>query len=312
MLSSPTDSLAVGFFVQNYSTGKTMNAMMMKQISSVFKLRIGASITLCAIAGMAITPGEALTSWKIAVLAMAVFLSSAAASAFNQYAERDLDAQMLRTRNRPFVTGVFQANWRWLAGIGLILAVAVGGAAWILNAHVALFVFLGAFFYGVVYTIWLKQRSVWNIVIGGMAGSFAVLAGAAAIAPDLAPAPIILAFVLFLWTPPHFWSLATVLHQDYAQAGVPMLPVVIGDSATAWIILGHTIALVAVSLLPIAFGMGFIYLAGAVAGGGFFIWRSIKLVRAPGPKAALSNFKASFVQLGLLLSAAIIDGSLNL
>lgn len=285
---------------------------MIKLLSGVFKLRIGAAIALCAIAGMATTPGPALSSWKMVVLAVAVFLSSASAGALNQYSERDLDARMLRTQNRPFVTGRFQAGWKWLSGIGLILAFAVGSAAWILNAYVALYVFLGAFVYGIVYTMWLKQRSVWNIVIGGLAGSFAVLAGAAAITPDLAPASIILALVLFLWTPPHFWSLATVLHKDYAQAGVPMLPVVIGDAATAWIILGHTIVLVAVSLLPMAFGMGFIYLAGATTGGGFFIWRSIELVRNPGPKAALSNFHASFVQLAFLLTAAIVDGSLNL
>jgi protoheme IX farnesyltransferase len=285
---------------------------MIKLLSGVFKLRIGAAIALCAIAGLATTPGPALPSWKIVVLAVAVFLSSASASAFNQYAERDLDARMLRTRNRPFVTGTFQAGWKWLSGIGLILAFAVGSAAWILNAYVALYVFLGAFVYGIVYTMWLKQRSFWNIVIGGLAGSFAVLAGAAAITPDLAPASISLALVLFLWTPPHFWSLAMVLHKDYAQAEVPMLPVIIGDAATAWIILGHTIVLVAVSLLPMAFGMGFIYLAGATTGGGFFIWRSIELVRYPGPKAALSNFHASFVQLAFLLTAAIVDGSLNL
>jgi protoheme IX farnesyltransferase len=285
---------------------------MIKLLSGVFKLRIGAAIALCAIAGLATTPGPALPSWKIVVLAVAVFLSSASASAFNQYAERDLDARMLRTRNRPFVTGTFQVGWKWLSGIGLILAFAVGSAAWILNAYVALYVFLGAFVYGIVYTMWLKQRSVWNIVIGGLAGSFAVLAGAAAITPDLAPASISLALVLFLWTPPHFWSLAMVLHKDYAQAEVPMLPVIIGDAATAWIILGHTIVLVAVSLLPMAFGMGFIYLAGATTGGGFFIWRSIELVRYPGPKTALSNFHASFVQLAFLLTAAIVDGSLNL
>jgi heme o synthase len=289
-----------------------MVAKTLKQISKIFKLRIAAAITICAIAGMAITPGAALPTWKIAVLAIAVFLSSAGASAFNQHFERDLDAQMPRTRNRPFVTGALQAGWIWLAGIGLILALAVGTAASVLNAYVALYIFLGAFFYAVVYTIWLKLRSVWNIVVGGLAGSFAVLAGAAAITPNLAPAPIILAVVLFLWTPPHFWSLAMVLHKDYAAAGVPMLPVVIGDAATSWIILAHTIALSIVSLLPMAFGMGFIYLAGAISGGSFFIARSIELIRHPNPKAAMSNFYASFVQLGLLLIAAIVDGSLNL
>lgn len=284
----------------------------LKQIANVFKLRIGAAITLCAIAGMAVTPGAPLPPWKVVVLAVAVFLSAACAGAYNQYAERDLDARMRRTANRPFVTGVFQTGWRWPAGIALLLAAAVIGAGWALNAHVALYVFLGAFFYGVVYTVWLKQRSVWNIVIGGLAGSFAVLAGAAAITPELAPASIILAIVLFAWTPPHFWSLAMVLHKEYAAARVPMLPVVIGDAAAAKIIALHTVAVVALSLLPVMFGMGLIYLAGAVTGGAIFLKRSIELVREPGPTAAGRNFSASLLQLGLLLLAAIIDGAFSL
>jgi heme o synthase len=281
----------------------------LKRFSEVFKLRIGAAISLCAVAGMAVTPGNPLNANQVTVLVLAVFLSSASAGAFNQYVERDLDARMSRTRNRPFVTGAYSADWIWLSGIISLLALSVGAAGWMLNAHVALYVFLGAFFYAVVYTLWLKQRSVWNIVVGGLAGSFAVLAGAAATSPELGPVPIILAIVLFLWTPPHFWSLATVLHKDYADAGVPMLPVVIGDGPTAWVILGHTLALVALSLLPMAYGMGLIYLAGAVIGGSYFIYRSIMLVRDPGPKAAMSNFLASFIQLGLLLIAAIFDGA---
>jgi heme o synthase len=284
----------------------------LRLLAHVFKLRIGVAITLCAIAGMAVTPGASLPYWKVLVLAISVCLASASAGAFNQYAERDLDARMKRTASRPFVTGVFRVGWQWPLSIALLLAVAVGGAAWVLNAQVALYVFLGAFAYGVVYTIWLKQRTTLNIVIGGLAGSFAVLAGAAAITPDLAPASIILAIVLFLWTPPHFWSLAMVLHKDYAAARGPMLPVVIGDTAAAKVILLHTIAVVAVSLLPVMFGMGLIYLAGALVGGGLFLKRSVDLVRDPGPKAASRNFQASLLQLGLLLLAAIIDGTLNL
>ena len=280
--------------------------------AGVFKLRIGMAITLCAIAGMAVTPGPSLPYWKILVLALAVFLASASAGAFNQYAERDLDARMRRTANRPFVTGVFTAGWQWLASIALLLAVAVGGAAWLLNAHAALYVFLGAFSYGVVYTIWLKRRTALNIVVGGLAGSFAVLAGAAAVTPDLAPASIILAVVLFLWTPPHFWSLAMVLHKDYAAARVPMLPVVIGDAAAAKIILLHTTAVVVLSLLPVFFGLGLIYLAGALIGGAQFLRRSVDLVRDPGPQAASRNFQASLLQLGLLLLGAILDGGLHL
>jgi protoheme IX farnesyltransferase len=282
----------------------------LRLLSNVFKLRIGVAITLCALAGMAITPGKALSASEIAILTLAVLLSSASAGAFNQYAERELDARMRRTAGRPFVTGVFKAGWPWLVCIGAILAVAVGGAAWLLNPHVALYVFLGAFVYGVVYTVWLKQRSAWNIVVGGLAGSFAVLAGAAAVTPALAPASIILAIVLFLWTPPHFWSLAMILHKDYAEAGVPMLPVVVGDAAAAKIILLHTIAVTALSLLPVFFGMGLIYLAGALIGGGIFLKRSAELARDPSRANASRNFQASLLQLGLLLTAAILDRAL--
>jgi len=277
------------------------------QLGSVFKLRIGLAIMFCALGGLAVTPGPAVAGWKIAVLALAVLLSAASAGAFNQYVERDLDARMARTRNRPFVTGAFKAGPLWLGAILSILALAVAMAGWTFNAAVALHVFLGAFTYGVVYTIWLKNRTWLNIVLGGLAGSFAVLAGAAAVDPQLAAAPAVLALVLFLWTPPHFWSLATALHKEYAAAGVPMLPVVVGDALAAKVILAHTVALVLLSLVPAALGMGWIYLTGAAVGGGYFVLKSVDLARHPGPKAAMANFFASLVQLGLLLVAAIVD-----
>ncbi len=276
-------------------------------IGSVFKLRIAFAITLSALAGVAVAPGSGLTAWQLAVLAFAVMLSAASAGAFNQYVERDLDARMARTRNRPFVTGQLKTGAFWPCIIGLTLILAVGTAAVALNAAVALHVFLGAFVYGVVYTVWLKNRTWLNIVLGGLAGSFAVLAGASAVDPGLAPAPILLAIVLFLWTPPHFWSLAMALHKDYARAGVPMLPVVVGDALAAKVILGHTLALVALSVLPFAYGLGWIYLLGAVTGGAYFIAKSLKLVQQPGPAAAMVNFKASLLQLGLLQIAAVAD-----
>jgi protoheme IX farnesyltransferase len=274
---------------------------------NVFKLRIGLAIMLCALAGIAATPGPAPAGWHVAVLALAVLLSSASAGAFNQYVERDLDARMKRTRFRPFVTGQFRPGPGWLLAIGLLLAASVLAAALATNWIAAVHVFLGAFVYGVVYTVWLKRRSWTNIVVGGLAGSFAVLAGAAAVDPSPAPVPLILALVLFLWTPPHFWSLATALHKDYAVAGVPMLPVVIGDAAAARVILGHTVALSLLALAPFWLGMGWLYLAGAAAGGAYFTWRSLQLVRTPGPASARRNFAASLAQLGLLLGAAILD-----
>jgi len=188
-----------------------------------------------------------------------------------------------------------------------ILAAAVGIAAWALNAYVALYLFLGAFVYGVVYTVWLKRRTALNIVLGGLAGSFAVLAGAAAVDPALSPAPVILAVVLFLWTPPHFWSLATVLRAEYASAGVPMLPVVSGDAAAARASFGHATALVLLSIVPVAFGMSWIYLAGALGGGAYFLSTSLKFLDKPGPASAKVNFRASLLQLSLLELGAVLD-----
>ena len=279
----------------------------MALVYSVFKLRIGFAIMFTALAGMAVAPGQAPGTVQVVLLALAVLLSSASAGAFNMYMERDLDARMNRTRNRPFVTGRFSANGYWLAGIVLLLAVAIAAATLATNAVAAFYVFMGAFVYGVVYTVWLKRRTWLNIVIGGLAGSFAILAGAAAVDPGLAPAPVILAVVLFLWTPPHFWSLAFKYREEYAAAGVPMLPVVVRDATAAWIILGHTVLLVALSLLPVMYGLGWIYLTGAVLGGARFLWTSIGLVRDPSPGAAMVNFHASLVQLCLLLAGAILD-----
>jgi protoheme IX farnesyltransferase len=277
----------------------------------LFKLRIGFAIMLCALGGVAVTPGDAPPAWRVAVLALAVLLSSASAGAFNQYVERDLDARMQRTRRRPFVTGVYRAGRAWpLLITGLLLA-AVAAAAWVANLHAALYVFLGAFTYGIVYTVWLKRRTWMNIVWGGLAGSFAVLAGAAAVDPTLSPAPLILALVLFLWTPPHFWSLAFVYREDYAKAGVPMLPVVMSGSSAARVILAHTIALVACSILPVFWGMGWIYLAAAVGGGAWFIAKSIRLVRTPNARNAWVNFHASLLQLTVLLLGAMLDAGMR-
>lgn len=277
----------------------------------LFKLRIGTVIAITALAGAAVTPGPFLTAWQYVALGLSVLVASAAAGAFNQFYERDLDLGMARTRRRPFVTGALQPHAAWLALIALLLAVATAFAAMVLNAASASYVFLGAFVYAVVYTVWLKRRSWLNIVIGGLAGSFAVLAGAAAVTPALEPIPVILAVVLFLWTPPHFWCLAIAYHRDYAAAGIPMLPVVIGDAGAARVIFHNTVALTATSLLPLAFGMGAFYAAGAVLGGALFLGRSLGLVREPTPASAMRCFHASLAQLTLLLAGAMLDVGLR-
>lgn len=261
----------------------------------------------CALAGIAVSPGSGLLPWQVLVLALGVLLSSASAGAFNQLYERDLDAKMTRTQQRPFVTGRFKADGYWLGAISLVLLVGLVAAALATNVIAAVYIFLGAFTYGVVYTVWLKRRTWLNIVIGGLSGSFAVMAGAAAVDSSLAAAPIILATVLFLWTPPHFWALALACKKDYEAAEIPMLPVVVTESTATRAILAHAVAMVTLSLTLVWFGMGWIYLLGAAAGGTFFIAASIRLVIEPSVSQSWRTFAASIVQLGLLLTAAILD-----
>ena len=273
----------------------------------VFKPRIAVAIMLSAIGGIAIAEGPWPGFGPAVLLSIAVFLAAGSAGAFNQWIEHDLDARMQRTANRPFVTGQFTAGVGWLTIIVGLLAGAVLLAGLATNWWAAFYTFLGAFTYGVVYTIWLKRRSWTNIVIGGLAGSFAVLAGAAAVNPGIGLDALLLTLVLFLWTPPHFWSLAMVSSADYARAGVPMLPVVAGHRFCAWVILGHTIALSAISLIPAWYGMGAIYFTGALIGGSIFTWTSIALVRNPSRERALKNFLASLLQLCLLLGGTIAE-----
>jgi len=284
-----------------------------KLFFDLFKLRIGLVIGFTAVAGAAVAPGPALPGWGYAVLALAVTLASAAAGAFNQYVERDLDARMSRTQRRAFVTGQLAAGPGWLAAIAAIALAGVALAFVAFNAGAALYTFAGGFTYGVVYTVWLKRRTWWNIVIGGLAGSFAILAGAAAVAPAAAlePVPLAFAVILFLWTPPHFWSLAIAYRDDYAAAGVPMLPVVVGTQRAAQAVLTGAVLLVASTLAPLALGMGALYGVAALAGGGWLLSTAVRLARAPTRRNAMTNFHATLIQLTLLLVAAIADGALR-
>lgn len=271
------------------------------------KVRLGFLIMACALAGIAVSPGEGLAPWRVLVLGLAVLVASSASGAFNQLYERDLDARMKRTRGRAFVTGRLRASAYWVAGLLLVTLLALLAAAIATNVAAAFYIFLGSFTYGVVYTVWLKRRTWLNIVIGGLAGSFAVMAGSAAVGATFAPAPVLMAVVLFLWTPPHFWALAFACKDDYALAGVPMLPVVVPERVAVWSIFGHTLAVVALSLSLGFYGMGWIYMIGALAGGLYFLRESFRLALQPSTKFAWRTFAASIVQLGLLLTGAIID-----
>lgn len=274
---------------------------------SLLKLRIGIAIAASTIAGVAAAQGVARETWEVLALALAVLGASGAAGAFNHYYERDLDRHMRRTESRPFASGMLQPGAGWLtafaalAMLSLALAYVVGGAV------SALYVLLGGLTYGVVYTVWLKRRTPMNIVIGGLSGSFAVLAGAAAVDPMPQTVPVLLALVLFLWTPPHFWALAAARRDDYANAGFPMLPVVTSERVWTTAILAHTVALSMLSLLPLWFGMGAIYGIGASVGGAVFVWRSWQLYHAPSRATAMATFGASLIHLTLLTLAVVLD-----
>ena len=286
-------------------------AALARTVIGIFKLRIGVLIMITALAGMAVTPGPALGLWQVVVLALSVLVASASAGAFNQYIEAESDRLMARTRNRAFASGALKRTPPWLAVIAGLLVGAVAAAWFSLNATAALFIFLGAFFYAVVYTVWLKRRTWLNIVVGGLSGSFAVLGGAAAVDPSLGALPLLLALVLFLWTPPHFWSLAIASHADYAAAGVPMLPVVAGPERAARIVHWNAALLVAASLLPVFFGAGPVYLLGALAGGAHFLRKTWALAQAPSRQTAMASFFASMVQLSALLAAVVVDAMVH-
>jgi protoheme IX farnesyltransferase len=236
-------------------------------------------------------------------------MAAGGAGALNHFLDRDLDALMPRTAKRPLPSGRI-GGWNVVAlGLGMV-ALAVSVALWRLNRLVALHIFLGAFTYVVVYTIWLKRRSWLNVVIGGLAGSFAVMAGGALARPELCLPPVLFATVLFFWSPSHFWSLAIAYKQEYAGARIPMLPAVKGEAHTACSILFNTVGLLAASVLPFILGLaGWTYvLVGVVPGGTNLLRRNFLLVDAPQDrKLAMANFHASNLFLLLLFVGVVAD-----
>lgn len=282
--------------------------MEIKRYLPLFKLRICSLITFSAIVGLIAAQSKDFTFGKLMFLVIATMLASTSASAFNHYFDSDIDSLMKRTRSRPLPAGGI-INSKTVLGIAVALfAASLLVSFKALNPMVAIHLALGAFVYAIVYTMWLKRRSWLNIIIGGLAGSFAVLAGGASVNPEFCMPPALLAIVMFFWTPSHFWSFAIFHKEEYARAGVPMLPVVIGDSRTALYILINTVLLVASSLVPYFLGYnGPIYLAAALAVGTYFIIWNVKLLRNPTKDIAWKNFKISMMYLGILFSSVIVE-----
>jgi len=218
---------------------------------------ITALICTVALGGFLLAAPESIDWTRLVILLLCGAAASAGAAMLNHYLDRDVDRRMQRTRRRPLPDERIAPSGI-VAGLGLVfLGAGIGVASWQLNPLTGFAIFLGGLFYVVVYTAWLKRRSSWNIVIGGFAGSAPALAGSAAAVGSFTPGVIAFAVLVFLWTPPHFWSLALLLKDDYQRAGLPMLPRM-DDVAFS----GRVVVVSAALLVPAAVLIGF---TGALA-----------------------------------------------
>lgn len=279
-----------------------------KQYMPLFKLKICILITFSAIVGLVLTSPGNVSLRTVLILIITTILASGSASAFNHYYDMDIDAVMDRTKGRPLPTrSIINPNNVLIISVVLFIS-GIILAALLLNYVAALHLALGAVFYGVIYTVLLKRRTWTNIIIGGLAGSFAVLAGGASANPEFCLPPLLLAVVLFFWTPSHFWSFAIAQKDDYRKAGIPMLPVIAGNSKTAWYILINTIFLLVASFMLSVYGtLGTLYTVVAVIAGGYFIFRNIQLLRNPSKEVAWRNFRDSIIYLKVIFLAIIAD-----
>jgi len=273
---------------------------------ALLKPRVMSLVVFTGIVGMALAPG-ALHPVIAAVAILCIALGAGAAGAINMWYERDIDALMRRTADRPLPAGRMQPDAA--LGFGVVLAVAsvtlMGLAVnWVAAALLA--ATIG--FYVFVYTMWLKRRTPQNIVIGGAAGAFPPMIGWAAVTGEVGIGSIVLFAVIFLWTPPHFWALALLKSGEYARAGVPMLPVVAGAAATRRQILIYALLLVPVTLAPVFVGLaGWGYGAGAAVLGGAFVALAALLARDATDAGARRLFGYSILYLFLLFALLCVD-----
>jgi protoheme IX farnesyltransferase len=253
--------------------------------------------------GQNATPSLALALWIL----LGIALSGASCSVLNAYLERDIDAHMARTQDRPLPTAAVSPTAALLLGISLAI-----GSTWLLyhfGGQVAAIVgAVSIAFYIFVYTLGLKRRTPQNIVIGGAAGATAPLIADAAVDGSLGSVGWILFLIIFLWTPPHFWAIAIFRRDEYAKAELPMMNLVIGDQATRKLGLVYTLLMLPVTLAPIYFGhLGWAYGAVAIGGGLWFTWWNIKAIKADDRNVDWKMFKASVTYLVLLFAAMLGD-----
>jgi heme o synthase len=271
------------------------------------KPRIMLLILITAYGAMAFAANGLPEARLTAATLVGLALSSGGASALNHVLDRDIDARMRRTATRPVAAGRISPDVASGFGVGLMVASAAVLLIYV-NALTAALALGGGLFYVVVYTWWLKRRTVQNIVIGGAAGAIPPLVGWAAVTGEVGLPALFMFAIVFYWTPPHFWALAILAKDDYAEAGVPMLPVVRGDQETARQIVLYTVLLIGVTLLPfLSQSFGLVYLVSAVALGGWFLVLSLRLLRDTSRSNARAIFLYSLAYLALLFAAIGVD-----
>jgi protoheme IX farnesyltransferase len=279
----------------------------LKQFLALAKPRVVSLIVFCAVIGMFLSVPGLPNPAVVFAATVGIALVAGAAAAINCLVEQKIDARMQRTRARPLPSGVLTSRQT------LLFATLVGGAGllilgrWVnaLTMWLTLATFVG---YAIVYTVLLKPATPQNIVIGGASGAMPPVLGWAAVTGEVSAESLILFLIIFVWTPPHFWSLALYRTQDYARAGLPMLPVTHGSRYTRLMIVLYTFALVAVTLLPYAIRMsGPLYLASALVLGGVFLAYAIALHVRYSDALARRTFAYSIAYLAALFSALLVD-----
>ena len=287
--------------------------MGIKEIIEISKPRIVVLLVITAVTSMYAASkliGPELDNWGLIHIIIAGGLASAGSSALNHYYDRDIDPLMERTSTRPIPSGRIKPNSVLIYGLAVsVISVVYGALA--LNYVSAFFIALGIFFYVIIYTAWLKRLNSSNIVIGGFAGSAAAMAGWSAATGSMDILGFLIGFLVFVWTPSHFWCLAMKMKDEYSAAKVPMLPVLIGMQKTSKYILINTLILLPYSLMLYAFGMGLVYTAIAAASGGLMLVYHYKLTKEPTSDFAWKAYKVTAPYLTIIFLAVALDAAFH-
>ena len=288
------------------------------EIMEISKPRIVVLLVITAVTSMyaaskLVDVAPEFDNWSYLHIIIAGALASAGSSALNHYYDKDIDPKMKRTSTRPIPSGRMSASNVLIYGV-VVSCISVIYGFFALNAVTAFFIAVGIFSYVIIYTVWLKRRNSSNIVIGGIAGSAAAWAGWAAATGSMDLLGFLVGFLVFVWTPSHFWCLAMKIKDEYEQAGVPMLPVVIGMQKTSKFILGNTIILVPYSLILsfIPDGLGVVYTVIALVSGGLMLVYHYKLTKNPTSEFAWKAYKVTAPYLTIIFVAVALDAAFHI